>query len=184
MHKRKLYLNAILNKIIFFFWWSFTALFIENVEEYDASEDKEKSIPIKDRMNLLSDFDSNSIDSVFSGHTHFENLDPPAYGAVQQYVLTSISSQNSWKAKENWGPNGEVMKYGTCTPSFYMVNSRSSGVTLSDMLELRRSEQGSRRRALGVTGWPWNLTYVFLELGMPRAGTRRFAPDSAHGKLL
>ena len=82
----------------FSFDYCFTALFIENVEEYVASEDKEKSIPIKDRMNLLSDFDSNAIDSVFSGHTHFENLDPPAYGSVQQYVLTSISTRVSNRA--------------------------------------------------------------------------------------
>ena len=82
-------------------------------------------------MSLLSDFDLNSVDSIFSGHTHFENLDPPAYGSVQQFVLTSISSQNSWKSDENWGPDGDKMKYGTCTPSFYMVNSKTSGVTVT-----------------------------------------------------
>jgi len=82
-------------------------------------------------MNLLSDFDSNSVDSVFSGHTHFENLDTPAYGSVQQFVLTSISSQNKWTSNEKWGPNGETMIYGTCTPSFYLVNSKNSGITVA-----------------------------------------------------
>ena len=82
-------------------------------------------------MSLLSDFDSNSVDSVFSGHTHFENLDPPAYGSVEQFVLTSISSQNSWTSGENWGPDGDKMKYGICTPSFYIVNSKASGVTVT-----------------------------------------------------
>jgi len=105
-------------------------LYIENFEEYHASDVKEKSIPTIDRMRLLSDFDSNSVDSVFSGHTHFQNLDPPAYGSVQQFVLTSVSKQNEWTSKEKWGPNGETMNYGTCTPSFYLVNSKASGVTV------------------------------------------------------
>ena len=61
-----------------------------------------------ERDYLLELFDYNNVDSVFSGHTHFEKIDIPNFKNVEQYLMTSITFQNTWHSKEsdiNYGPD-------------------------------------------------------------------------------
>ena len=59
-----------------------TPLFVEFAEETRAS-DKEKSLPPVERAYLLDLFEYYNVDTVFSGHTHFENY-PAKHGNVRQ----------------------------------------------------------------------------------------------------
>ena len=77
-----------------------TALYIESVDETHASE-KDKSLDKEHRDYLLELFDYNNVDSVFSGHTHFENFEIPKFKNVKQYLMTSINFQNTWNSKES-----------------------------------------------------------------------------------
>ena len=74
-----------------------TPLFVEYPEEVKAAE-KEKSLPLASRAYLLDLFDYNNVDTVFSGHTHFENY-PDKAGKVRQVVMTSINYLGSWHSK-------------------------------------------------------------------------------------
>ena len=80
-----------------------TPLFVEYPEEVKAAE-KEKSLPLASRAYLLDLFDYNNVDTVFSGHTHFENY-PDKAGKVRQVVMTSINYLGSWHSK------GKGLKY-------------------------------------------------------------------------
>ena len=83
-----------------------TPLFLENVDEVKAS-DKLKSLFPEHRHRLLDWYSSANVDTVFSGHVHFNNV-PPVYNGVQQIVMTSINHQNHWISKETgiaYGPN-------------------------------------------------------------------------------
>ena len=59
-----------------------TPLFVEFAEELRAS-DKGKSLPPVERAYLLDLFEYYNVDTVFSGHTHFENY-PAKHGNVRQ----------------------------------------------------------------------------------------------------
>ena len=94
-----------------------TALFIESTDETVAS-DQGESLPLEPRRFLLELFAKNAVDSVFSGHTHFENF-PTPYRGIQQYVLTSINYLASWSSVETgkqFGPGVENNERG-----FYLV---------------------------------------------------------------
>ena len=94
-----------------------TALFIESANETIASGQGE-SLPFKPRQYLLDLFAQNSVDSVFSGHTHFESF-PTPYKGIQQYVLTSINYLASWRSLETgqlFGPD-----VGNNERGFYLV---------------------------------------------------------------
>ena len=66
-----------------------------------------------ERDYLLELFDYNNVDSVFSGHTHFEKMDIPKFKNVKQYLMTSITFQNTWHSKES------DINYGPDIPSYY-----------------------------------------------------------------
>ena len=55
------------------------------------------------------------VDSVFSGHTHFESI-PPPNETVNQVVMTAINYQNKWKSE--WSG----LDYGPFNPSYYTAH--------------------------------------------------------------
>ena len=71
-----------------------------------------------ERDYLLELFDYNNVDSVFSGHTHFEKMDIPKFKNVKQYLMTSITFQNTWHSKES------DINYGPDIPSYYQGQFR------------------------------------------------------------
>ena len=71
----------------------------------EATE-KEKPLPFDTRLYLLDLFNYYNVDTVFSGHTHFENV-PPVHRGIQQIVMTSINYLKTWISPESgfeWGP--------------------------------------------------------------------------------
>lgn len=95
-----------------------TPMFVEFAEETKAS-DKEKSLPLAEREYLLDLFEYYNVDTVFSGHTHFENY-PAKYGNIRQVVMTSINALSSWHSKEtgvDYGP-----EYGNNERGYYIVD--------------------------------------------------------------
>ena len=63
------------------------------------------------------------MDTVFSGHTHFENV-PPAYRGVQQIVLTSINylgTYHSTESGKSYGP-----EFGNNKNAYYVVDVTGS----------------------------------------------------------
>ena len=78
-----------------------------------------ESIPPGYRSYLLDLFSENAVDSVFSGHTHFENT-PLPYKGVQQYILTSINYLGSWTSLESGNSFGS--DHGNNERVFYVVN--------------------------------------------------------------
>ena len=80
------------------------------------------SVPIDQRMYLLDLFAENGVDSIFSGHVHFENLSATEYKGIHQYMLTSINWQMTWFSLESgtiWGPSEQ---------SYYKINVRDSEI--------------------------------------------------------
>ena len=75
-------------------------------------------------MYLLELFAANDVDSIYSGHVHFENLATDSYkNSLNQYVLTSINHQHDWKSEESgihWGPD---------KPSYYRVKVELDSIT-------------------------------------------------------
>ena len=75
-------------------------------------------------MYLLDLFAENDVDSIYSGHVHFENLATDSYkDLLNQYVLTSINHQHDWKSEESgihWGPD---------KPSYYRVKVDLDSIT-------------------------------------------------------
>ena len=75
-------------------------------------------------MYLLELFVANDVDSIYSGHVHFENLATDSYkNLLNQYVLTSINHQHDWKSQESgihWGPD---------KPSYYRVKVELDSIT-------------------------------------------------------
>ena len=65
-----------------------TALFLELSEEQNAKK-KLKSLPLDVSTWLTKLFSYNNVDTVFSGHVHFENFSEPVNN-VRQVILTSI----------------------------------------------------------------------------------------------
>ena len=91
-----------------------TGLYIEFPEELHAA-DKDKSLRPEHRNYLIDLFSRNRVDSVFSGHVHFENFLEEHRG-IRQYILTSINHQNEWKSKET------NKQYGPDNHSYYRVD--------------------------------------------------------------
>ena len=99
-----------------------TALFIEYREEEKATE-KLKSLPIEVREWMIELFSYNSVDTVFSGHVHFENFPEPIEG-LRQVVMTSINALNTWHSKEtniDYGP-----EFGNNQRGYYLVNVKEN----------------------------------------------------------
>ena len=75
-------------------------------------------------MFLLDLFVENGVDSIYSGHVHFENLATDSYKEkLNQYVLTSINHQHDWKSEESgvhWGPD---------KPSYYRVKVENGSIS-------------------------------------------------------
>ena len=71
-----------------------TPLFIETPDEVLAGIEEE-SLDIEVRFELLNLFDANGVDSLFSGHVHYENLALLPYDgfhrSIKQFILTSIN---------------------------------------------------------------------------------------------
>jgi len=96
-----------------------TPLFIETPDEVLAGIEEE-SLDIEIRLELLNLFDTNGVDSVFSGHVHYENLALWPYDgfhhSIKQFILTSINYQTIWYSEESgktWGPS---------IPSYYKIH--------------------------------------------------------------
>ena len=73
-------------------------------------------------MYLLDLFSQNGVDSIFSGHVHFESLLAAEYKGVHQYMLTSINWQMTWFSMETgqiWGPSEQ---------SYYKINVRNGEI--------------------------------------------------------
>ena len=73
-------------------------------------------------MYLLNLFSENGVDSIFSGHVHFESLSAAEYKGVHQYMLTSINWQMTWLSMETgqiWGPSEQ---------SYYKINVRNGEI--------------------------------------------------------
>ena len=84
---------------------------------YKATE-KAKSLPFDTRLYLLDLFNYYNVDTVFSGHNHFENF-PDEVHNVRQIVMTSINYLNSWSSKEtgqDFGP-----QFGNNDRGYYVV---------------------------------------------------------------
>ena len=79
-------------------------------------------MPIDQRMYLLDLFSENGVDSIFSGHVHFESLQADEYKGIHQYMLTSINWQMTWFSMETgqiWGPSEQ---------SYYKINVRNGEI--------------------------------------------------------
>ena len=102
-----------------------------------CSKNLSKSIFPEMREYLVNLFSHNGVDSVFSGHVHFENFDIEEHKGIRrgsnrkltgsrsrkftgntrngtnerQYVMTAINHQNTWHSKET------KKDYGPCTPA-------------------------------------------------------------------
>ena len=100
-----------------------TPLYIETPDEINAGV-IDYSIPMDQRMYLLDLFVENGVDSIYSGHVHFENLATDSYKEkLNQYVLTSINHQHDWKSEESgvhWGPD---------KPSYYRVKVENGSIS-------------------------------------------------------
>ena len=73
-------------------------------------------------MFLLNLFSDNGVDSIFSGHVHFESLQADEYKGIHQYMLTSINWQMTWFSMETgqvWGPSEQ---------SYYKINVRNGEI--------------------------------------------------------
>ena len=90
----------------------------KNYEKLIKATEKEKSLPFDTRLYLLDLFNYYNVDTVFSGHNHFENFPDTVYN-VRQIVMTSINYLNSWSSKEtgkDFGP-----EYGNNDRGYYVV---------------------------------------------------------------
>ena len=115
-----------------------TPLFIEDHNEIASAEEGKtcdykkintsfqslgESVPIEQRFYLLDLFAENNVDTVFSGHTHFESL-PPPYRGVQQLVLTSINYLGTWHSTESGKSYGP--EFGNNDNAYYIVEVNGS----------------------------------------------------------
>ena len=94
-----------------------TALFLELPEEKHAKK-KLKSLPLDISTWLTELFSYNSVDTVFSGHVHFENFPEPVDN-VRQVILTSINALNTWHSDDtnmDYGP-----EFGNNERGYYVV---------------------------------------------------------------
>ena len=112
-------MNIFIQKTVF----THTPLYIETPDEINAGV-IDYSLPYDQRMYLLNLFAVNGVDSIYSGHVHFENLAADSYNnTLNQYVVTSINHQHEWKSEESgkqWGPG---------QPSYYQVKVESGSIT-------------------------------------------------------
>ena len=91
---------------------------IKTMENLTKATEKEKSLPFETRLYLLDLFNYYNVDTVFSGHNHFENFPDTVYN-VRQIVMTSINYLNSWSSKEtgkDFGP-----EFGNNDRGYYVV---------------------------------------------------------------
>lgn len=109
------------------------ALFIEKALEVDSAR-VGKAIPVKHRKFLLRLFCNNNVQTVYSGHTHFNSF-PKPYRCpnrkdrqVRQIVLTSLTAQLKWKSDTTFYPVG--------TPSYLIANVDKSGKTSAEVVKL------------------------------------------------
>ena len=94
-----------------------TALFLEFPEEKNAKK-KLKSLPLDVSTWLTKLFSYNNVETVFSGHVHFENFPEPANN-VRQVILTSINALNSCHSDgTNWDNRPE---FGNNERGYYVV---------------------------------------------------------------
>ena len=130
-----------------------TPLYIETPNEIHAGV-IDYSIPLDQRMFLLDLFIENGVDSIYSGHVHFENLATDSYkGKLNQYVLTSINHQHDWKSEESgiqWGPD---------EPSYYRVKIENASIS-------------TRSQTLGL-----------IDINANQGMTRLLRMDSVHHRL-
>ena len=77
---------------------------------------------------MIELFTYNSVDTVFSGHVHFENFPEPVLGQngqqLRQVVMTSINALNTWHSKEtnaDYGP-----EFGNNDRGYYLVNVKEN----------------------------------------------------------
>ena len=78
-------------------------------------------------------FSENNIDTVFSGHVHFENFLEPVDN-VRQIVMTSINALNTWHSDEtntDYGPD-----FGNNERGYYMVEIRNSDEPLIQKIKV------------------------------------------------
>ena len=64
-------------------------LYVESVDEAAASE-KQKSLILEHRMDLLDQYSKANVDHVFSGHVHFNSVPPPYKVRVNKIMLKKI----------------------------------------------------------------------------------------------
>ena len=99
-----------------------TALFLEFPEEKKAKK-KLKSLPLDVSTWLTELFSYNSVDTVFSGHVHFENFPEPVDN-VRQVIMTSINALNTWHSDDtniDYGP-----EFGNNERGYYVVQIKDA----------------------------------------------------------
>ena len=108
-----------------------TPLWLETFNETFAGEEHQ-SIPKAQREYLIDLFAKNGVDSIFSGHVHFQNLNLKPHRGIKQHILTSINAQDEWFNEETG------MTWGKSEPAYYRVHVRNGNIT--DVVTITKSE--------------------------------------------
>ena len=107
-----------------------TPLWLETPDETFAGEEHE-SIPKAQREYLIDLFANNGVDSIFSGHVHFQNLNLEPHRGIKQHILTSINAQDEWFNEETG------MTWGKSEPAYYRVHVMNGNI--SDVVTITKS---------------------------------------------
>ena len=140
-----------------------TPLWLETPDETFPGEEHE-SIPKAQREYLIDLFANHGVDSIFSGHVHFQNLNLEPHRGIKQHILTSINAQDEWFNEETG------MTWGKSEPAYsrvHIVNGNISDIVTitksanDPMLEELRSNSYKHQLKLDLYSL---LTFVFLFL--------------------
>ena len=140
-----------------------TPLWLETPDETFPGVEHE-SIPKAQREYLIDLFANHGVDSIFSGHVHFQNLNLEPHRGIKQHILTSINAQDEWFNVETG------MTWGKSEPAYYRVHvvngNISDIVTITKfandpMLEELRSNSYKHQLKLDLYAL---LTFVFFFL--------------------
>ena len=99
-----------------------TPLWLETPDETFPGEEHE-SIPKGQREYLIDIFANNGVDSIFSGHVHFQNLNLEPHQGIKQHILTSINAQDEWFNEETG------MTWGESESAYYRVHVINGNIT-------------------------------------------------------
>ena len=140
-----------------------TPLWLETPDETFPGEEHE-SIPKAQRKYLIDLFANHGVDSIFSGHVHFQNLNLEPHRGIKQHILTSINAQDEWFNEETG------MTWGKSEPAYYRVHVVNGNI--SDIVTITKSANDPMLEELRSNSYKHQLkldlysllTFVFLFL--------------------